>query len=163
MATWTTIPDDFGTGGSGINPTGTEPSIKTLLQEIQDNVDLNTDITDNTTAIAHINSQIGTGNCEELSANGAVSVIKRTSRFTVSGTKAWTLADGVIAGQRKTLFCVSQAATPVGVITPAHGSSFTTVTFGVSSANASVELEWDASLGTPAWKVVGVSGTSTIA
>ena len=29
----TDIPDDFGTGGSGINPTGNEPTLKTLLIE----------------------------------------------------------------------------------------------------------------------------------
>lgn len=115
------------------------------------------------TNISQLQVQVGQGNPEEISASGAVSVTRRTSRFAVSGTKTWTLADGTTPGQRKTLFCVSQASTPVGVITPAHASGFSTITFGVSSANASVELEWDASLGTPAWKVVGVSGTSTIA
>ncbi len=116
-----------------------------------------------TANVTQLQQQVGQGNPEEISANGAVSIVKRTTRFTVSGTKAWTLADGATAGQRKTLFCVSQASTPVGVVTPAHASGFTTITFGASSANASVELEFDASLGTPAWKVVGVSGTVTIA
>jgi hypothetical protein len=116
-----------------------------------------------TSNVTQLQTQVGQGNPEEISASGAVSIVKRTTRFTVSGTKAWTLADGTTAGQRKTLFCVSQASTPVGVVTPAHASGFTTITFGASSANASVELEFDTSLGTPAWKVVGVSGTVTIA
>src|SRR4051812_13380037 len=115
MATWTTIPDDFGTGGSGINPTGSSPTLKDLFQEVQDNVDLNTDITTNTTAIANAQTQIGTGNCEEISTSATLSVVKRTSRLTVSGTKAYPLPDGTIAGQRKTLFCVTAGSTPHGV------------------------------------------------
>jgi len=116
MATWTTIPDDFGTGGSGINPTGTEPTIKSLLQEVQDNIDLNTDITDNTAAIAEVYEQIGTGDCEEVAASTTLSVVKRTSRITVSGTTAYVLPDGTQAGQRKTLFCVLAGSSPHGVV-----------------------------------------------
>ena len=73
---------------------------------------------------AAIALQQGTGNPEEIAANAALSVIKRTSRLTVVGTKAYTLADGLIAGQRKTLFCLSASGTPVGVVTPAHASGF---------------------------------------
>lgn len=99
-------------------------------------------------------------NPEEISASGALSPSIRTSRLSVSGTKAYTLADGTRSGQRKTLFCVTSASTPVGVVTPAHASGFTTITFGATSANSAVELEWDSSLGTPAWKVVGVAQTA---
>jgi hypothetical protein len=113
-------------------------------------------------AVLQLQQMIGQGNPEELSASGAVSTVKGVTRFTVSGTKAWTLADGVTAGQMKRLYCVSQASTPNGVITPAHGSGFTTITFGASSAQAFVDLVWDNSLGTPAWKLDGVSGTVTI-
>lgn len=107
----------------------------------------------------------GTGNTEEIVANGALAVTRRTSRLAISGTMAFTLADGQVSGQRKTIFCKSAAATPVGVVTPAHASGFSTITFGAGAANASVELEWDDSLGTPAWKVVNVTtvGTLTIA
>jgi hypothetical protein len=145
--TLTTIPTNFGSGGSGLSPNGSSstPSLYTLLAEHAAGL-----------------ATLDTANCQELSANGAVSIVSRTTRFAVSGTKAWTLANGA-AGQRKTLFCVSQASTPVGVITPANASGFTTITFGASSANASVELEFDTSIGTPAWKVVGISGTVTIA
>jgi hypothetical protein len=104
---------------------------------------------------------------EEIAASGALSIVVRTSRLTISGTKAYTLADGTRSGQRKTLFVVSVASTPSGVVTPAHASGFTTITFGAGTGNSSVELEWDSSLGTPAWKVVGVTttagGTLTIA
>jgi hypothetical protein len=148
----TTIPTDFGSGGSGLTPNGSSltPSLYTLLKEHKDHIDSNEALS-------------GTGNCEEIASSGAVSITKRTTRFTVSGTKAWTLADGTVAGQRKTLYCVSQASTPVGVVTPAHASGFTTLTMGTSSATASIELEWDSSLGTPAWKIVGAAGTITVA
>jgi hypothetical protein len=109
-----------------------------------------------------LQQMVGQGDPEELSANGVVSIVKRTSRFTVSGTKAWTLANGVVAGQRKTLYCVSQASTPVGVVTLANGvTGQTTITFGAASALAGVELEWDVSA--TKWKVVGVSGTVAFA
>jgi len=115
-------------------------------------------------ALQHGVGQEG-GAPEEIAANAALSLKARTSRLTISGTKAYTLADGY-GGQRKTLYAVSAGSTPVGVVTPAHASGFTTITFGASSAGASVELEFDDTLATPAWKVVGQNangGTLTIA
>lgn len=145
----TTIPTDFGSGGSGLTPNGSTftPSLRTLLQEHK-------------TALETLDT--GGGNPEEISANGAVSVALKTTRFVVSGTKAWTIADATKAGFRKRCFCVSQASTPVGVVTPAHASGFTSFTFGASSANAFVDLEFDTSLVTPAWKIVGIGGTVTV-
>lgn len=128
-------------------------------------VDVSVNMQTSMGAVAQQQQQNGIGNADEVSASGPLSIVRRTSRLTVSGTKAYTLADGITPGQRKTLFCVSAGSTPVGVVTPAHLNGFTTITFGAGSANASVELEWDASLGTPAWKIVGVTtvGTLTIA
>jgi hypothetical protein len=94
---------------------------------------------------------------EQISASGALSVTKRTSILSVSGTKAYTLADGTYVGQRKTIFCRSAASTPNGVVTPAHPNNFLTITF--ASANAFVDLEWNGT----AWDIVGVGGTVTIA
>lgn len=99
-------------------------------------------------------------NCEEISASGVFNPAIRTTRYTVGATLANTLADGSFAGQRKTIYCVSVSGTPVGVVTPAHASGFTTITFGAASGKCSVELEWDSSLGTPAWKLVGVTTTA---
>jgi hypothetical protein len=94
------------------------------------------------------------GNCEEISASGALAPDVRTTRLTVSGTKAYTLADGTRDGQRKTLYCVSAGSTPVGAVTLAHGvTGETVITFGASSAGSDVELEWDSSA--TKWKVVG--------
>lgn len=101
----------------------------------------------------------GAGNPEDISASGVLSTTL-TTRLAVSGTKAYTLADGAFAGQRKRIYCLSAASTPVGVVTPAHASGFTSLTF--STANGDVDLEWDSSLGTPAWKLTGVHGTVTV-
>lgn len=98
-------------------------------------------------------------NPEELAANGAVSPTNPVSRFTVSGTKAYTLADGT-KGKRKRLYCVSAAASPLGTVTPAHASGFTSIT--LTTAQSFVDLVFDDSLGTPAWKLAGVAGTVTV-
>jgi hypothetical protein len=96
----------------------------------------------------------------------AISLNSRTTRIAVSGTMAFALADGLVGGERKRFYIVSVASTPSAVVTPAHASGFTTITFGASTAGASVDLEWDDTLATPAWKVVGQNangGTLTIA
>lgn len=95
---------------------------------------------------------------EDVSSSGALSVAIRTTVLAVSGTKAYTLADGLYAGQRKTIYCKSAASTPVGVVTPAHmGDSLSTITFAhVSDA---VELEWSGT----AWRVVFLGGSAALA
>ena len=94
----------------------------------------------------------------DVVAAGALSVATRTTAINVSGTKAYTLANGTFVGQRKTVYCRTAASTPVGVLTPASvGAGYATLTFG--AAAESVELEWDGS----AWQLVGVSGSVTIA
>lgn len=151
LLTLTTIPTDFGSGGSGLTPNGSSltPSLYTLLKQHKD-------------ALATLDaSHPGAGaNCEEISTSTALSVNTRTSRLTVGGTLAIPLPDGTVAGQRKTLYCVSVSGTPAATITPAHASGFSTILFGAASGKCSVELEFDTSLGTPAWKLVGVVTTS---
>jgi len=102
-------------------------------------------------------SSFGSAPDEQIANSGALSVTKRTTILAVSGTKAYTLADGTYVGQRKTIFCRSAASTPVGVVTPAHPNNFSTITFG--SANAFVDLEWNGT----GWDICGVGGTVTIA
>lgn len=148
-----TIPATFGTGGSGLNPTS-HPTVN--LANI---------LTQLTVAVAQIENQDGQGNPEEVSASGALSTGTLTSRLTISATKAYTLADGTTPGERKRVYIVSAASTPSGVLTPAHASGFTTITYGAGSATSWHDLEWDASLGTPAWKITGgfTAGTVTVA
>lgn len=103
--------------------------------------------------------EVVSGTPEQIAASGALSVAKRTSILAVSGTKAYTLAAGLFQGQRKTIFCKSVASTPNGVVTVTGGNGFTTLTFGASSANSGVELEY----GSNGWDIVGVGVGGTVA
>lgn len=99
----------------------------------------------------------GTAPAEQISASGALSIVKRSSILAVSGTKAYTLANGTRVGQRKSIFCRSAASTPVGVVTPATPNNFATLTF--STVNGGAELEWNGA----SWDLVGIGGTVTVA
>ena len=140
------IPSTFGTGGSGLNPTS-DPTVN--LQNI---------LTQLTANVINLNQP---SNPEEIVANGALTLGK-VSRLTISGTMAFTLANGTVGGQTKRIFVVSDASTPSGVLTPAHASGFTTITFGAGSTNTSIDLVWDASLSTPAWKIASYAKFGTV-
>ena len=60
------------------------------------------------------------------SAAGAIPITARTVNMTVSGTIAYTLADGG-DGQEITLTCVAATSTPDGTITPASRNGFATL------------------------------------
>ena len=60
------------------------------------------------------------------SAAGAIPITARTVNMTVSGTIAYTLADGT-DGQEITLTCIAVANTPDGTITPASRNGFATL------------------------------------
>ena len=59
-------------------------------------------------------------------AAGAIPITARTVNMTVSGTTAYTLADGG-DGQEITLTCVAATSTPDGTITPASRNGFATL------------------------------------
>lgn len=105
-----------------------------------------------------IESGISTGSAplESGLLSGAVSVSKRSSTLAVSGTVAYTLADGTRVGQRKTITADTAASTPHGVVTPAHGSGWTSADF--TNARGSLELEWISA----GWRIVFVGGTVAI-
>lgn len=88
--------------------------------------------------------------------SGAVSVVKRSSTLAVSGTVAYTLANGTRVGQRKTITADTAASTPHGVLTPATGSGWTSADF--TTARGSLELEWISA----GWRIVFVGGTVAI-
>lgn len=89
----------------------------------------------------------------ETVASGAISVLTRTSLISVTGTVAYTLADGLFEGQRKTLRCIVAASTPDGTITPATLADGTSL--DMDAVNESYELEWHATGG---WRVVHLIG-----
>jgi hypothetical protein len=147
-----TIPSTFGTGGSGLNPTS-DPTVN--LANI---------LTQLTAAVTTLQGQVGSSqstqaNPEELTS-GALSVAKNTSRLSVTGTVAFTLPDGTTPGQIKHIYCELSASTPVGTLTPAHASGFTTIVFGAGSAGSSVDVQWDSSV--PGWKVIEAVKIGTV-
>jgi hypothetical protein len=83
----------------------------------------------------------GAGSTETISSAGALSVNTEISLVSVTGTTAYTLADGLFKGQRKIVTCTAGASTPVGTVTPATPSGFATVT-AIGAAGDSVELIW---------------------
>jgi hypothetical protein len=90
---------------------------------------------------------------EQLSANGPISVVKRSTMLAVSGTMAFTLAAGTIVGQRKTVAAKSAASTPNAVITPAAVNGYATV--ALTARGQFAEFEWNGT----AWDLVGATGT----
>jgi hypothetical protein len=90
-----------------------------------------------------------------LVTTGALGVTTRTTRLSVTGTQAYSLADGVYVGQRKSLRCTVAAATPAGNVTPAHASGFTTIS-AFDAVGDFAELEWNGT----AWEVVFSSGVT---
>jgi len=93
----------------------------------------------------------------ETVTTGAISVLTRTSLISVTGTVAYTLADGLFEGQRKTLRCSVAASTPNGTITPvtlAVGS-----TLDIDAVDEGFELEWHALAG---WEVAAANDTAAI-
>lgn len=67
------------------------------------------------------------------------------SELTVSGTKAYTLANGTYIGQRKQIECVSAASIPAGTVTIATMTgSRTDVAYVFNAVGQRLELEWTA-------------------
>lgn len=107
----------------------------------------------------------GTTGGPETVTSGAINPALPTSFVSVTGTQAYTLANGSSLGQRKRLRCTVAASTPNGTVTPATAKGFSTINFGASGLNAGVDLEWaqPGNSSTLGWYVVGVFGTVTVA
>ena len=90
---------------------------------------------------------------DEVVASGAISIYTRTTRLTVADTKAYTLANGIREGQRKTIYCEAVSGTPDGTITPATLDGGTTL--DVDAVSESYELEYH---DTGGWHVVHLIG-----
>jgi hypothetical protein len=93
---------------------------------------------------------------EAVAAPGAISVLTRLTHLAVDGTDAFTLADGVYEGQRKTVTVLSGANTPVGTVTPAtpHGHASVTA-FGAIGDTCT--WEWHFATG---WMIVAANGVT---
>lgn len=100
---------------------------------------------------------LGAGSSDTIAAAGAISVTAENTVATVTGTTAYTLANGLFAGQKKRVIATTPGASPVGTITPATPSGFATVSaFG--ALGDFIEFEWTGA----AW-ILGPSNGVTFA
>lgn len=91
----------------------------------------------------------------ETVTTGALDPAKRTSLVSIDGTKAYTLANGTIEGQRKTLRVIAATNTPDGTLTPATFADGASI--DLDAVNECVELEYHATGG---WRVVFIVGAT---
>lgn len=92
---------------------------------------------------------------QALTDSGAVNVTALLTTLAVTGTDAYTLADGTFAGQMKYIRCISAGSTPSGVLTPTNlAGADSTITF--DAAGEQVTLLWD---GTN-WQIAALTGAT---
>jgi hypothetical protein len=99
---------------------------------------------------------VAAGSVEAIVAAGALSVNTAISTLAITGTTAYTLANGLFIGQRKTVVVISGASTPAGTITPATPSGFSTVA-GLNVKGQAVTFIW---AGAGAWYIESISFTA---
>jgi len=96
------------------------------------------------------------GVVESVSAAGAINLAAYHTKIAVSGTMAFTLANGTAVGQRKKITCESAASTPAATLTIATPDATTgyvcPATFYFDTAGQGVELVWIGA----AWRVTGI-------
>lgn len=100
-------------------------------------------------------SVAGGGTTDAVAAAGAISPTTDVTELAVSGTMAFTLANGARIGQRKVVATINAAATPIATLTAATSHGWTTIS-GLGAVARSVELVWTA-LG---WDLVGGLGVT---
>ena len=103
---------------------------------------------------------------QALTDSGAIDLTTEITTLAITGTDAYSLADGLYTGQRKIIRCISAASVPVGVVTPtttsvlwSQGTVPTTLTFNTAGQEAT--LEWQAD----GWAVIATkqAGLETVA
>lgn len=92
---------------------------------------------------------------DTVTAAGAISVATFITKLSVTGTTAYTLANGTRLGQLKLVVCTAGASTPVGTITPATAVGFTTIA-AIGAVGDLALLCW---IGT-GWVVLCQTGTT---
>jgi len=107
------------------------------------------------TSIASALTTAAYTSANETVTSGAISVSKGTTFLSVTGTQAYTLADGTFANQVKTLICTVAASTPAGTVTPANPVGFSSVS-AFDAVGDTLTLQWT---GTK-WVVIGSNGVT---
>jgi len=90
----------------------------------------------------------------ETVTSGAISIALASTKVSVTGTVAYTLADGSYIGQRKYLRCTVAATTPDGTVTPVTFVDGTTIT--LDAVDEQVILEWHAA----GWEIISLVGAT---
>ena len=97
-----------------------------------------------------------TNDTDTMSAAGAVTLATYHTKLAVSGTMAFTLANGTVAGQRKRISCESAASIPAGTLTVTTPDATTgyacQATFFFDTPGQMVELLWTGT----AWRATRV-------
>lgn len=91
---------------------------------------------------------------ETVSAAGAISVTKRLTKLSVTGTVAYTLAAGRWVGQEKVIICSVAASSPVGSVGGTFLGGTSIGAFGV--VGECVRLLWDGAQ----WLPMSLSGVT---
>jgi hypothetical protein len=91
---------------------------------------------------------------------GALSITKKWSFITTSGTVAYTLADGPAEGAEKCGKIKSAVSTPIGTLTPTHFADGSVHTITWTTSGGGFCLVWDATSTT--WRLVSSTSGVTV-
>jgi hypothetical protein len=95
----------------------------------------------------------------ETVTSGACSLFTETTLLSVTGTQAYTLADGLFVGQKKNFVCSVAASTPAGTLTPV---SYAGTSEHFSAVGEMLTLEWDGTNWVNIDQHLGVRGAETV-
>jgi hypothetical protein len=95
---------------------------------------------------AALDALTGATQNEHVSASGAIDPAVALTTLAIDGTKAYTLAAGTKAGQRKRIRCTAATNTPAGTVTATLLNGNTAATsFLMNAAEDTVDLVWNGS------------------
>lgn len=80
----------------------------------------------------------------ETITSGALSLATATTNVSTTGAVAYTLANGIFVGQRKTIKEITAATTPVGTLTIATTYNSEPTVYVWNATGQEIELEWTA-------------------
>lgn len=102
----------------------------------------------------HINAptfSLGYAQAVELVTSGALSASGKYSQLSVTGTQAYTLANGTVTGQVKVIECTVAASTPVGTLTITTPAGTEPATHVFTQPGQQLTLQWTGA----AWHMIG--------
>lgn len=120
--------------------------------------DVYTKLSEHDSALDTAEAKIATlTNGAEILASGSTTGAP-VSLLNVSGTKAYTLADGTYPGQIKRVECITAASTPAGTLTVTTPLGSEPTSYFFDTANQAVVFSWQAASSAPTtygWHVIG--------